>query len=428
MIRRRQRALSVIGVALAGLLLSGIGASPALAIDHDGAITPDADECRTGAPVALKDAPALALLQADAVAPLSTGTGVLVAIVDSGINGSDPRLSPRIAGGVNLVPDGADPRGLTDLDGHGTAIAGLIAAQPRKDSGVHGLAPDAQLYSVRVYATKENKDADAGLGPSTARTAQGIRVATDAGAQIINVSMSTPYSSAELDSAVAYALSRGSLVVASSGNATEADRSFAQDDLGDGPRFPAGSPGAIGVAAATVPGGVVTDDSKHGPHVAIIAPGQSVLTTALNKGDCYFGEAPASSYATGYASAVAALVASTHPTESPDEWAYRMMATALRASPDERDDRSGWGLVQPFEAITLVPGPDTRGPANPFQGGAVPAPAATGQSIVIAASDDQDELDASRVTIVATVGAALLCVFGVIGVYRATRRRTDAAA
>jgi membrane-anchored mycosin MYCP len=262
-------------------------------------------------------------------------------------------------GGINLVQDGEDAQGMSDVDGHGTAIAGEIAAREYPGSGVVGLAPSADLLSVRVFRGRDDESIKAGFGPTTERMAAGIRYAADARAQIINVSMSDFTASSDLEAAVSYAASRGSLVVASAGNRATAT------DTTDGPRYPAAYPGALAVSATDAKG-LVTDDSIHGPHVEIAAPGSQILTTARGAGDClYAAEAPTTSFATAYVSAAAALVAGAHPDESPADWEYRLTATGVRTDPDARDDRAGWGVVAPFDAVNLVAGPTTRGPENP---------------------------------------------------------------
>ncbi|WP_433674960.1 S8 family serine peptidase [Microbacterium gorillae] len=427
-----RRVICALAVA-AGTLLAGASPAVATPTTTSAALVPDAaaaDSCVTGAPAFSPEPPAaLTLLQAERAWKITRGGGVLVAVVDSGINAADPRLAPRMAGGVNLVNDGTDPRGYTDLLGHGTAIAGIIAAQPDSRSALVGLAPDVRLYSVRVYANTGEEADKAGFGPDVLRLAAGIRAAADSGAQIINVSLSTPFFSAEIDEAVAYAERAGALVIASGGNVEASDTEITigdtQADAADA-RYPAGSPGVLGVTATTVPGDAVTDASIHGPHIALAAPGQGVLTLGLNTGDCFFNDDPKSSWSTAYASAAAALVAAAYPRETREEWAYRLTATALRGDPDARDDQMGWGIIQPAAALALLPGPDTRGPVSPFvpeqEASATPTP----ETIVIAGPSDQHERDMSRVVLIAVLSAGALGFIGVISIARNRREREQA--
>ncbi|MGH7359979.1 MAG: type VII secretion protein EccB, partial [Candidatus Rokuibacteriota bacterium] len=151
--------------------------------------------------------------------------------------------------------------------------------------------------------------------------------------------------------------------------------------------------------------------------------GSNVLTAATGGGDCLFAsDAPASSYATGYVSAAAALVAEAHPEDPPAGWAYRLTATALRADADNRDDVNGWGFIQPSAAIRLLPDATTRGPVSPFFD--------TSESAVRppAAAVDPDHgaspflLTREAALIAAIAGASLL---GVLGILIVLRRRKD---
>ena len=393
-----------------------------------GSIRPmaEGDSCHEGNPsYILLDTgmPTFAAMQVASAWEITRGSGVTVAVVDSGVNGSDPRLEKALLPGINLVDDGTDPNGWTDLYGHGTAIAGQIAARPTGSSSLVGLAPNVKILPIRVYAGTDERTAEAGHGLVTSRLVAGIRAAADAGAEIINVAISSEAAADEIDAAVAYATEKGSLVVASAGNV--------QGDLdlsGGGTtqlRYPAASPGALGVTATSVPGNTVTDASVHGAHVDIAAPGQSVLTLGLNTGDCvYAADSPATSYATGYVSAAAALVAAAYPKESPAQWAYRLTATALRGNPDERSDVSGWGVVQPFQALTAVLGPDTRGPESPFfdtSGAAAPQ-----DPIAVAPPGNQHEVDLDRVVLVGVSAFAALALVGSVVAFRNRGSRTQA--
>lgn len=352
---------------IAALLLAAVAASGPVAGAVGPAaapVTPDAatagEECEPGQHVLVPETPpAFAILRADRLAAMGTGAGVLIAVVDSGIDTTNPHLRDAVVGGVDLVGDGVGP--FADPNGHGTVVAGIIGARPVAGSGLVGLAPQAALLSVRVYRAADEQSLEAGYGPTTGRIAAGIRYAADQGATIINVSLSSDLPDPALDAAVGYALSRGSLVVASAGN-----RETAEAGATDSPRYPAASAGALAVTAAGLDG-AVTPASIHGPHVDVAAPGQDVLSAAPGGTDCYYAvDGPSTSYATAYASAAAALVAQMHPQDGPAGWEYRLMATAIRPDLDRRDDVNGWGLIDPLTAMQLLPDSTTRGPQSPF--------------------------------------------------------------
>lgn len=399
--------------------LIALGALPVLLPGaHSAAYAAAGDaQCAPGTIVYSPETPlALSLLQSTAAWSHSTGAGVIVAIVDSGIDGNNAHLKDAVIGGINLVGDGENSSGLSDTDGHGTAIAGLIAARSVPGSGVIGLAPEAQLLSVRVFRGTNDQNVKAGFGPTTERLAQGIRYAADHGATIINVSLSDYADSAALRDAVDYAAANGSLVVASAGN-----RGTAVDKT-DGVRYPAGYPGVLGVAAANLDG-IVTGDSIHGPQVSVAAPGSDVLTSATQSGDClYATDAPSSSFATGYVSAAAALVAAAHPDETPAQWAYRLKATALRADRDFRNDVDGWGVVQPASAITLAPGANTRGPESPF----IDTTSSTVRPAEITVAPDYSasptDVTQASMLLLGAIAATLLGTLGLVIALRARRR------
>jgi len=380
-------------------------------------------QCSDGTGTAIPQTPkALTSLQSALSWESSRGEGVVVAVVDSGVDGKNPHLRGVLAGGVDLVGDNQGQSGYADHYGHGTAIAGAIAARSVEGSGLVGLAPQARILSVRVFAGTSDEAVKNGFGPSIARTAQGIRYAADHQAQVINVSLSTPVPDGQLRDAVRYAQSRGSLVVASSGN--QNPESNSRMDASGGPatavRYPAGFPGVVGVAAAN-DAGVADGASVHGSHVAVTAPGQQVLTSATQGIDCvYASEVPASSYATAYASAAAALVAAVHPDEKASSWAWRLETSAVRADPRKRDDVNGWGLIQPYEAITLVRGNGVPGPPDPL-GSRQPAAAPPGGDAVVVPHGDPARQQMLEVAGYTVLGG--LIVLGIVGTLAAGRRR-----
>lgn len=418
------RRLAALGVAVA-LVGAGIpAAAHAAPVALFPVLSATEDSCLASTRVP-ETPPALGALQSTAAWEITKGAGVVVAVVDSGV-APNPHLDASVLPGINLVPDGTDSTARTDVYGHGTVIAGQIAAQVISKSGVQGLAPDAKILPIRVFAGTSDQLKDAGFGPNTARMADGIRIAADLGAQIINVSMSTTAEDGGLSSAVAYAREKGSLVVASAGN-RDSEAAVEEDDK-DGVRYPAGFRGAIGVAA-TNSSGAVTSASIHGSHVKLSAPGQAIASSWPQGGDCVVsGDEPATSYAAAYVSAAAALVASAHPDETPDQWAYRLEVTAVRGQPDARSNVSGWGVVQPYDAIVLVPGSDLRGPSSPFvRSTASPEPTDTPAPVSIAVGPGPD---AAAITTATGIGVGALVLLGAIGTMAVfvSRRRDDTAA
>ncbi|QBR75119.1 S8 family serine peptidase [Microbacterium sediminis] len=290
------------------------------------------------------------------------GAGATVAVIDSGVDGDNVHLQGAIAGAQTMFrptaeqAQSSDPR--EDLLGHGTAAAGIIAARPVEGSDVVGIAPEADILAIRAFQTND-ADSDRAVGPTTRAVADAIRLAADRGADVINLSLSQPQPDPAMQSAIAYAQARGALIVASAGN-----RGTSEDDPAQ-PRYPAAYDGVLGVSGVTAEGEWDAASSFLGASVDVVAPGQGLLAPWCGGGDTVLGEQVSSSWATAVVSGIAALVAAEHPDESPQEWAYRIMATALRTTPGERKDTVGWGEARPYEALVFLDDGSAPGPESP---------------------------------------------------------------
>lgn len=315
----------------------------------------EARDCTDGQTRFIADSPpALSRLAASRAWTMSTGRGVVVAVVDSGVAAANAHF-PK--GSVLPGKSFVGGRATTDETGHGTAIAGVIAARDiGEKSGVVGLAKGATILPVKITGGAPTGDEEQ---QRSANLAKGISYAVSAGADVINLSLSTTSNRPDVRAAVASAVKAGIVVVASGGNRDQSA------EAKDGPRYPAANPGVIGVTASDARD-VVTQSSIHGPQVDLAAPGDDILTTFRAWGDCVFSqEAQSSSYATAYVSAAAALMRERYRSASPAEIAYRLEATASRGSRTVRDDVSGWGVVQPYEAMTAVLDETVAGPVAP---------------------------------------------------------------
>ena len=249
---------------------------------------------------------ALTALGADEAHRVASGAGVVVAVVDSGVDARNSHLAGAVVAGADLVGPGD---GRDDADGHGTAVAGIVAARPVTGSGVVGLALGATVLPVRVYDRRTGPD-----GVRTDRIAQGVRWAVAHGADIVNVSLSSASDDPELRAAVGAAVDAGVLVVASAGNGDDARTD----------RYPAAYPGVLGVVATDAAGRPVAT----GPAVDVAAPGGGVVTTFHAVGDCALDGPAQASWATAYVSATAALLAERFPAEGADAWARRVVEAA----------------------------------------------------------------------------------------------------
>ena len=383
-------------------------AAPADATQRVGPVPSAAEQCEEGRTQYVTDTPpALLRLAGPRARTLATGAGITVAVVDSGVDDRNAHLRGAVLDGRTFV--GGSPT--RDARLHGTAIAGIVAARELEErSGVEGLAPDARILPVKVVPDEQG--ADEGPDTDAAVLAEGIRWAAAQGAQVVNVSLSTGTDDPALRAAVREATRSGSLVVASAGTRRS------EDEPASGLRYPAAYPDVLGVAAVDADDRVAPT-SVAGEHVDLAAPGVEVLTTFGAWGDCYLADDGSTSYATAYVSAAAALVAQRFPREGPAGWAHRLEVTAARQRRDARDDRVGWGVVQPVEALTAVLDPGLAGPLLP---GASPEPSAAPvvRRVDLPVVADPRAADRRAVVWVAVGGTAVLVGLALV---RLVRRR-----
>jgi membrane-anchored mycosin MYCP len=351
----------------------------------------------------------------------SRGQGVTVAVVDSGIDADNVHFADALVPGASTFGDGS-ARADDDLFGHGTAVAGIIAARMVDGSGVVGIAPAAKIMPVRAFesAPEDGQSSRDVVGPSAQSVVAGIKWAADNGAQIINVSLSDDQSADLYADAVNYAHARGSLVVASAGN-----RNTADSDRPDPANFyPGELPGALAVAAVLRDGTWSADSSYAGAHVDIAAPGQSMPSAYISGGDCVFnGDSASSSYATAVVSGAAALVAARYPDETPDQWAFRLTQAAMRVAPAEASDTVGWGEVRPAEALALVDDGTLPGPPSPAFAAPEPTPE---EPRTVSVDAGADPLDPAREIVGWGFGAAATISVIVLLLARGRTRRLRA--
>lgn len=235
---------------------------------------------------------------------LSTGAGVIVALLDTGVSPNHPDLAGRLLPGFDVVNNSTT---MSDDNGHGTAMAGLIAATGQNGAGVVGVAFGAQLLPIKV--------ADAMGVASVADVAAGIDLAIQRGARIINLSLGTPVGSQALLDAVNRALAAGVVVVASAGN-----------DPVHHEQFPAAYPGVVS-ATVLSPKGELGCEAVVAEGVDVGCPVEEVISTL--PGDVY-GFVGGTSAASAFASGVAALVIARHPNLTGAQVAQVLRASQAR--------------------------------------------------------------------------------------------------
>jgi subtilisin family serine protease len=245
------------------------------------------------------------------------------AILDTGIDASHPDLFGRVVAGISIL-DGGD--GLTDSHGHGTQMAGIVAANTDNGAGVAGVAfTGVQVMPVTVLdANGEGRDSD---------VIAGVLWAADHGADVILMPFSNSGFSQNLQDAIDYAWSRGALLVAATGN-----------DGVSTPTFPAGDRGVIGVSG-TDPADALLAFSNYGQAAFLAAPGESIVTTGL--GGEYVAVSGTSASA-AIVAGVAAFLKAVDPSLTNGMIVARMARTA---DPAGTQEQTGNGRVNMARAI-----------------------------------------------------------------------------
>jgi type VII secretion-associated serine protease mycosin len=226
------------------------------------------------------------------------------------------------------------PRADDDCFGHGTFVAGIIAAAPAEGTGFTGVAPDARILPIRVATSVEDGTVN--------RLAAGVRAAVDAGATVVNISASTPVPEPSLVSAIAYAEERDVVVVAAAANGADRDRVVA---------YPAALPTVIAVGAIEQ-SGALARFSQTGPHLGLVAPGVDV-TSVGPRGPGHW-QGSGTSYAVPFVAGTAALVRAYRPGLTAAQVRARLFATADHPASAMPDPAFGWGVVNPAGAVSAV--------------------------------------------------------------------------
>jgi type VII secretion-associated serine protease mycosin len=297
----------------------------------------------------------LAFLRAAEANAISQGEGVVIAVVDSGVDGTHPDLAGSFVPGFDF--DAGSGNGQTDLDGHGTSMAGLIVAHGQ----MVGIAPKAKIMPLTAHFNT--------TGPKA------IDWAVDHGAAVINISQSMEPSPA-LKAAVDRALAAGVVVVAAAGN-VPADRSVI---------FPAAYDGVI-AAGAVGRSGQLAAISVTGPQLVLAAPGEG-LTSTVPSG-AYGVGGNGTSGAAALISGVAALVKAKFPNLTGADITHRLIATADDKGAPGRDPEYGYGIVNPVAALTADIAPATASPSpnNPSgTGQALPGDQGSPLGLILAAA------------------------------------------
>jgi type VII secretion-associated serine protease mycosin len=343
------------------------------------------------------------------------GSGVTVAVLDSGVDGHHPDLVGQVLPGTDFVNPGGD--GQADAVGHGTTVAALIAGRNDDAEGIEGLAPKAKILPVRVL--------DADNRYSDARTvANAVRWAVDHGAGVVNLSLGGSERSPELADAIDYAFERDVVVVACTGNEMppEADLVW----------YPAREPGVLAVTGLDhTTANRLWPGALTGKQTVLAAPASEMDGAKPGGG---YTSVSGTSFAAPLVSAAAALVRSKWPQMSAADVVNRLIRTATDIGDPGRDDVFGFGIVDPVAALTAdVPSVDsnpldTLPPPGKASFGKARAPATT-QPLAPRQTDAQRQGQAAPVPVairrpaLGVLPAGIAIVVVLVGGATATLRR-----
>jgi len=275
------------------------------------------------------------------------GESIVVAVIDTGIDTTHPDLASTVIGGADFsnigTPDGTTPVGSSAY--HGTMVASLIAGQGLRSGGIIGIAPGAKLLSVSVGLGVESSDTDAQI-------AAAIIWSVDAGADVINLSLSRNSGSwpTSWDEAFLYAFDSDVVIVAASGN--EADGRYRA-------AAPATIPGVISVTGVDQDLQASKLSGTSGLDVSVSAPGAGLYGSY--PGDQIAGWS-GSSAAAPLVSGIVALMRAQDPAASANDIVFRLINTARDLGEPGFDATFGFGLVDPSAAI----GSTLRATTNPL--------------------------------------------------------------
>lgn len=254
------------------------------------------------------------------------GGGTLIAVIDSGVDYTHPDLRGSVVEAFSGVTAAAN-------DPHGTEISGIIAAH----GIVRGVAPEANLLDVRVFASDRGR-------PSTATTfniVRGIDWALSRRARVLNMSFAGP-SDSLLEASIKAATAKRAITVAAAGNGGPQAA----------PAYPAAYPGVIAVTAIDVADRPYTL-ANRGNYISVAAPGVDVLAPSGNHAHQIVS---GTSYAAAHVSGIVALMVERYPTLDADTARLALAAAAVDLGPPGRDDQFGSGAVNAFAALRAVAG------------------------------------------------------------------------
>jgi type VII secretion-associated serine protease mycosin len=333
-----------------GRVLAGAAAAVALgALTVLPAAPADADSVRD------QQSWVLNMLDVPSAWQVSEGSGVTVAVIDSGVNADVSDLTGSVITGPDYTGLHTSAQN-SDWGEHGTWMASIIAGHGHDggDDGIIGIAPEAKILSIRVIPDKGDPGYQAYNSEPEARIqdelAEGIMAAVKDHAKVISMSIGYSEPSGVVRAAVQYAYSRGVVLVASSGNSGDNDTQHTSSSTMAPVSFPAEYPGVLSVGAVTMDE-TPTSFSSGNLSVRVAAPGQGV--PAQGRNGLYYtvdGTSPACALVAG----VAALIEAAYPAITPALVAQALTTTAQQSPSGGYNVLTGFGVVDAQAALTAA--------------------------------------------------------------------------
>jgi serine protease len=282
---------------------------------------------------------------------LSKGASNKIAVLDTGVQADHPDLAGRVLPGYNFISSNTNA---SDDNGHGTWVAGIIAANANNGIDIAGISWSDKILPVKIMNSS-------GTG-STSNLQSGIVWAANQGASVINMSVGGfPYSKA-VEDAVNYAFGKGAVLVGAAGNNNR------REDF-----YPASYANVISVSA-TQREDEFSHWSSYGPKVEVSAPGSSVATTNCTASSCpnrgwgSYTYISGTSFATPNVAGVVALIKARYPTWTPSQIVSRLYSTVDDLGYAGRDERYGRGRVNAFRALGGSVAQPSRPAGDAFEG------------------------------------------------------------
>lgn len=270
-------------------------------------------------------------LRPQRVWPLTEGAGILVAVLDTGVDAGVPQLAGRVDAGRDLLA-AAGARADSDCAGHGTFAAGIVAAAPVAGVGFAGLAPRAQILPLRVSLNPAEATPPAAL-------AAAIRAAAEQAAKIIVVGTPVVRAGADLRAAIEFAVQHDALVVVAAGKPHEGDPPVDPDIAGS----------VLSVGGFGANGAPLSDTAAP---VDLLAPGGDLISVGP-RGNGHLN-AGGSGYAASFVAGAAALVRAAWPKLTATQVRHRLIATADQVARPLPDPTLGWGALDLYAAVTAI--------------------------------------------------------------------------